>query len=139
MGAMLFSEAKPNFVNPSRVSPLQLGIRVSAGSTQTHRLYYGDRVAICVSAVCVTESFLSAPRRIGAKSDRQRKWISGVLHDQDWERFEGTICLAFHERILYGQISDKAISFQTMISPDVRSSQDGMYFFGCLFSSAFTD
>ncbi|KAJ7270155.1 hypothetical protein B0H12DRAFT_1178325 [Mycena haematopus] len=44
-----------------------------------------------------------------------RKWISGVFHDQDWERFEAILCLVFHETTMFSQITDKAISFQTML------------------------
>ncbi|KAJ6506336.1 hypothetical protein C8R47DRAFT_1209525 [Mycena vitilis] len=121
MGAMLFERAEPNFVNLSRVSPLDLGSRVSGGSASTHRLYIGDRLAICVSAVCCTESHVVVPKRIGAKSDRERKWIEGVLHDQDYERWESCISLCFHANILYAQIRDKAVQFQTMISPDIRN------------------
>ncbi|KAJ7032301.1 hypothetical protein C8F04DRAFT_1185149 [Mycena alexandri] len=117
MGAMLFDTAEPNYINLSRVSPLALSSRVSTGSSQTLRLHVGDRVAICVSAVCCTESFLTAPRRLGNKTDRQKKWLSGVLHDQDWEQMEAMSSLVFNEHILYAQITDKAISFQTMISP----------------------
>ncbi|KAJ6609691.1 hypothetical protein B0H10DRAFT_2225707 [Mycena sp. CBHHK59/15] len=58
------------------------------------------------------------PQKVGAKGDRLRKWLSGVFHDQDWERFEASVCLAFGHKVLYGQISHKAISFQTVISPD---------------------
>ncbi|KAJ6452019.1 hypothetical protein C8R47DRAFT_1229578 [Mycena vitilis] len=123
MGAILFERAEPNFINLSRVSPLDLGTRVSAGSSSTHRLYYGDRIAICVSAICCTESHVVVPKRIGAKSDRERKWIEGVLHDQDYERWESCTSLCFHANILYAQIRDKAIQFQTMISPDVRNEQ----------------
>lgn len=123
MGAMLFQSAEPNFINPSRVSPLDLSSRVSVGSSQTNRLHVGDRVAVCVSALCCTESFISAPKRIGGKSERQRKWISGVFHDQDWERFEALMCLLFAEKVMYAQITDKAISLQTMISPDLGRAE----------------
>ncbi|KAJ7937860.1 hypothetical protein B0H13DRAFT_2302332 [Mycena leptocephala] len=68
-----------------------------------------------------TESHVVAPMRIGIKSERQRKWISGVFHDQEWERWEAIVCLVSHEKIMYSQITDKAISFQTMLSPDVRN------------------
>ncbi|KAJ7153850.1 hypothetical protein C8R46DRAFT_897499 [Mycena filopes] len=51
-----------------------------------------------------------------------RKWPSGVLHDQEWERFESSVCLQFHEQTMYSQITDKALSFQTMISPDPRNA-----------------
>ncbi|KAJ6548900.1 hypothetical protein B0H19DRAFT_1265694 [Mycena capillaripes] len=118
MSAMLFQSAEPNFINLSRVSPLDLTSRASAGSSQTSRLYVGDRIAICLSAVCCTESHVLAPKRIGPKTELQRKWFSGVLHDQDWERFESILCLVFGESIMYGQVTDKSISFQTMMSPD---------------------
>ncbi|KAJ7615629.1 hypothetical protein DFH06DRAFT_1343597 [Mycena polygramma] len=118
MGALTFDYAAPNFINLSRVSPLELSSRVSAGSSQTSRLYFGDRVAICVSAVCSTESHVVSPKRVGTKSELQRKWLSGVFHDQDYERFESIVCLVFGERIMYGQVTDKALSFQTMMSPD---------------------
>ncbi|KAJ7611888.1 hypothetical protein DFH06DRAFT_1345280 [Mycena polygramma] len=124
MNAILFERAEPNFINPSRVNPLDLGSKVSAGSTTTHRLYVGDRIAICVSAVCCMESYLVAPKRVGARSERMRKWFNAVFHDQDWERWEAILCLVFHEHVMYGQIVDKAVSFQTMISPDPRNAQD---------------
>ncbi|KAJ7677840.1 hypothetical protein DFH06DRAFT_1316635 [Mycena polygramma] len=124
MGAMLFEHAHPNFINPARISPLELGCKVSGGSTTTHRLYVRDRIAICVSAVCCMESHVVAPKRVGAKSERMRKWLNGVFHDQDWERFESILCLVFHERLMFGQIVDKALSFQTMISPDPRNVPD---------------
>ncbi|KAJ7635505.1 hypothetical protein DFH06DRAFT_1336526 [Mycena polygramma] len=124
MNAILFVEAGPNFINLSRVSPLRLSCRVSPGSSTTHRLFAEDRIAVCVSAICCTESYVVAARRVGAKSERQRKYISGVFHDQDWERFESIVCLVFSEQTMYGQIEGKAISFQTMISPDLRNAAD---------------
>ncbi|KAJ7016597.1 hypothetical protein C8F04DRAFT_1201832 [Mycena alexandri] len=124
IGAIVFAEAAPNYCNLSRVSPLRLNTRISAGSSSTYRLHIDDRIAICVSVICTTESHLVAPKRIGVKSERMRKWVSGVMHDQEWERFEANVCLQFHEQIMYSQIVDKAISFQTMISPDPRNSQD---------------
>ncbi|KAJ7183730.1 hypothetical protein C8R46DRAFT_1209879 [Mycena filopes] len=123
VGAMVFVEAKPNFVNVSRISPLRLNTRVSTGSSSTYRLHIDDRVAICVSAMCTTESFLVAPKRIGLKTERMRKWVSGVFHDQEWERFESAVCLLFHEQMMYSQITNKALSFQTMISPENTPQQ----------------
>lgn len=114
MGAMLF-EASENYINPSRVSPLNLTSRVSLGSSQTQRLYVGDRVAVCVSAVCVTESCVFAPKNIGLRSDRQRKSPYGVFHDYDWQGFAALACLVFSERVLYTQMIGQSISFQTMI------------------------
>ncbi|KAJ7175631.1 hypothetical protein C8R46DRAFT_1249160 [Mycena filopes] len=123
MGAMSFVWAEPNFVNLSRTSPLELSSRVSGRSSQTLRLHIGDRVAICVSAICSSQSHLTVPKGLGLKTDGQRKFIWGVLHDQDWERLESVASLVFCESILYGQITNKALSFQTMISPE---DVDGM-------------
>ncbi|KAJ7029810.1 hypothetical protein C8F04DRAFT_1264537 [Mycena alexandri] len=126
IGAMLFVDSKPNFINPSRVSPLNLSRQLSSGSSNTQRLLYDGKIAICVSAVFCTDSVVVSPSKIGGKSERFRKWVSGIFHNQDWERFKSLMCLVFGEDILYAQISNKkAISFQTMISPDnVSTSKD---------------
>ncbi|KAJ7171044.1 hypothetical protein C8R46DRAFT_1216644 [Mycena filopes] len=122
-GALLFKEASPNFINPSRVSPIRLSSRPSAGSTTTQRLHVDDRIATCVSALFCSESKLVVPAKIGAKSERMRKWISGIFHNQEWERFEALVCLVFGEQVLRAQLTPKhALSFQTMISPDNVSS-----------------
>ncbi|KAJ7733303.1 hypothetical protein B0H16DRAFT_1579726 [Mycena metata] len=124
IGAIVFVEAKPNFCNISRISPLRLNTRISAGSSSTYRLHVDDRIAICVSVICTTESHLVAAKRIGVKSERMRKWVAGVMHDQEWERFESATCLLFHEQVMYTQMTNRAISFQTMISPDPRTAPD---------------
>ncbi|KAJ7114753.1 hypothetical protein C8R44DRAFT_880832 [Mycena epipterygia] len=87
------------------------------------RLHVDDRIATCVSALFCSESKLVSPQKIGGKSDRMRKWLSGIFHNQEWERFESLMCLVFGETVLRAQISTKhAVSFQTMISPDNLSS-----------------
>ncbi|KAJ6462340.1 hypothetical protein C8R47DRAFT_1225489 [Mycena vitilis] len=118
IGAVLFREADPNFINPSRVSPLRLSSQVSAGSAATQRLMVDGRVAMCVTPIFCTESFLVDAKKIGAKTDRTRKWISGIPHNQEYERMEALLCLVLGEPVLYAQITPKkAMSFQTMMSP----------------------
>ncbi|KAJ7616336.1 hypothetical protein DFH06DRAFT_1145606 [Mycena polygramma] len=118
IGAVLFREANPNFINPSRVSPLRLTSQITAGSAATQRLMVDGRVAMCVSPVFCTESFVVEAKKIGANSERTRKWLSGIFHNQEWERFESLICLVFGEPILYAQLTPKkSMSFQTMMSP----------------------
>ncbi|KAJ6457541.1 hypothetical protein C8R47DRAFT_1227355 [Mycena vitilis] len=126
IGAVLFREANPNFINPSRVSPLRLTSQISAGSAATQRLMVDGRVAMCVSPVFCTESFVVEARKIGANSERTRKWLSGIFHNQEWERFESLICLVFGEPILYAQLTPKkSMSFQTMMSPaNATAAQD---------------
>ncbi|KAJ7119965.1 hypothetical protein C8R43DRAFT_960035 [Mycena crocata] len=116
MGSMLFIESGDRYINLSRCSPLGLSAHTSAGSSQTVRLQIGDRVAICVTPVCVTESCLFAPKAVG-RGDRYRKWMMGITHDYDHERLVSMLSLVFGEPILYAQMVDKAISFQTMLSP----------------------
>ncbi|KAJ7703375.1 hypothetical protein B0H16DRAFT_1482942 [Mycena metata] len=122
IGAMLFVESKPNFINPSRASPLVLSRQLAAGASGTQRLMYDNKIAVCVSAVFCTESVVVTAAKIGGKSERLRKWVSGIFHNQDWERFEALMCLVFGQDILYAQINNKkAISFQSMISPENSS------------------
>ncbi|KAJ7654008.1 hypothetical protein DFH06DRAFT_1133587 [Mycena polygramma] len=125
-GAITFTEAEPNFINPSRVSPLRLSRQASPGSSPTYRLLVGSHIAVCVSAVFCSESVLVEAAKIGPKSERLRKWVSGIFHNQEWERFEALTCLVFGETIMYGQISaKKAVAFQTMISPDSQHGTKG--------------
>ncbi|KAJ7753764.1 hypothetical protein B0H16DRAFT_1722963 [Mycena metata] len=119
IGAMLFVEAAPSFVNLSRVSPLRLSKQASAGASATQRLLVDGQIAVCVSPIFCTDSMVVTAGKIGTKSERTRKWIAGIFHNQDWERFESVICLVFGEDLMYTQINNKkAISFLTMISPD---------------------
>ncbi|KAJ7733482.1 hypothetical protein B0H16DRAFT_1468073 [Mycena metata] len=105
IGALIFKESEPNFINPSRVSPLRLSSQSTTAASPTQRL--------------MVESVLVEAAKISPKSERMRKWVSGVFHNQEWERFESLMCLVFGEDLMYTQISPKkAVSFQTMLSPD---------------------
>ncbi|KAJ7664486.1 hypothetical protein DFH06DRAFT_1324037 [Mycena polygramma] len=118
-GAVVLQRCAPNYVNLSRVSPAVLSRQSVPGSSATQRIHVDNRVAICVSALFCTESKLVSPAKIGGKSERLRKWVSGIFHNQEWERFESLACLVFGERILRAQLtSKKALAFQTMMSPD---------------------
>ncbi|KAJ7028866.1 hypothetical protein C8F04DRAFT_963544 [Mycena alexandri] len=87
---------------------------------------YDNKIAVCVSAVFCTESVVVTAAKIGGKSERLRKWVSGIFHNQEWERFEALMCLVFGRDILYAQINGKkAISFQSMISPENSSGSKG--------------
>ncbi|KAJ7854012.1 hypothetical protein B0H13DRAFT_2358667 [Mycena leptocephala] len=104
IGALVFREAAPNFINLSRVSPTRLSSQVSAGSTATQRLNVDNRVAVCVTSLFCTESYLETPQKIGPNSE--------------WERMESVLCLTLGEPVLYAQLTPmNALSFQTMMSP----------------------
>ncbi|KAJ7016187.1 hypothetical protein C8F04DRAFT_1349179 [Mycena alexandri] len=121
--AMLFVKASLSFVNLSRVSPLRLSKQAAAGASATQRLLVDGKIAIGLSAVFCMESMVVSAGKIGAKTDRTKKWIAGIFHNQDWERFESVVCLMFGEDLMYAQINNKkAVSFQSMISPSEAGS-----------------
>jgi hypothetical protein len=123
---MLFVDGSPNFINPSRVNPVHLSIQASSGPSAARRLLVRGKIAVCVSPVFCSESVVVTAQRIGQKSERIRKWVSGIFHNQDWERFEALMCLAFGEEVLYAQIdSRKALAFQSMISPEASVGVKG--------------
>ncbi|KAJ7018903.1 hypothetical protein C8F04DRAFT_1189381 [Mycena alexandri] len=118
LGSVIFERGEPRYINPSRVSPMILSRQTVPGNSGTQCLQIDGRVAVCVSALFCTESKLVSPAKIGGKVERMRKWISGIFHNQEWERFESLICLVFGERVLRAQLTPKkALSFQPMISP----------------------
>ncbi|KAJ7039399.1 hypothetical protein C8F04DRAFT_1255104 [Mycena alexandri] len=81
-------------------------------------LLVDGQIAVCLSAIFCTDSVVVNAGKIGARSERYRKWIAGIFHNQDWERFESVVCLVFGEDIMYTQINNKkAVSFLSMISP----------------------
>ncbi|KAJ7604680.1 hypothetical protein DFH06DRAFT_1386826 [Mycena polygramma] len=125
LGAMTFEYAAPNFINLSQIPPFDLSSRESAGSARVSRLYFGGRVAVCVAAVCSIESHVVAPNNPGPQSDVQCKWLSGVMHDQDWERFEAIVCLVVGEQFMYGQLTDNAVTFRTRLNPDPVLAESG--------------
>jgi hypothetical protein len=126
---MLFVDSAPNFINPARVSPVRLSTQVTSGPSSTRRLLVDGRIATCISAVFCSESVVITAEKIGQKSERTRKWVSGLFHNQDWERFESLICLVFGEDTMYAQInSRKAVAFQTMISPEPSAGVKGRVF-----------
>ncbi|KAJ7673336.1 hypothetical protein DFH06DRAFT_1124056 [Mycena polygramma] len=104
VGAVVFERSEPKFINPSRISPMHLSRQPVPGKS---------------------ESKLLSPTKIGGKSDRTRKWVSGIFHNQEWEHFVALICLVFGEHVMRAQLSSKkSLSFQTMMSPADSSSTD---------------
>ncbi|KAJ7768497.1 hypothetical protein B0H16DRAFT_1716487 [Mycena metata] len=125
IGAMLFVEAGPSFINLSRVSPLRLSKQAAPGASATQRLLVDGQIAVCVSAIFCTESMVVSAGKVGPKTERTRKWLAGIFHNQDWERFESVVCLVFGEDLMYTNITNKkAVSFVTMLSPADAPASD---------------
>ncbi|KAH6902997.1 hypothetical protein BKA70DRAFT_1374066 [Coprinopsis sp. MPI-PUGE-AT-0042] len=58
--------------------------------------------------MCVNSYLLSPPER-----GLRQKWLSGIFHSQEWERFVGFICTLFGHERLSAQLAKDAIQFST--------------------------
>jgi hypothetical protein len=105
------------FINPSRISPALLVIRNTTQASQSARLNVGSRVAICVSAGMCLESFMVEPHQGTGSAPRKRRYLSLLFHNQEWERWESCMCLAFSETFLFTQMTDFAVHMGSVISP----------------------
>ncbi|KAK7013160.1 hypothetical protein R3P38DRAFT_2404215, partial [Favolaschia claudopus] len=113
--AMTFTQANDTFVNPIRCSPGLMRLKQAAFGTSpsTYRLSIGNHAAICVSAGMCMESYIMEPTQSGGNPPRLRKYISLLLHNQDWERWESFLCVCFGQYELYAQITAKAVNMTT--------------------------
>ncbi|KAJ3504935.1 hypothetical protein NMY22_g17759 [Coprinellus aureogranulatus] len=99
-----------NYVNPARVSPLDLCIRTIPGKNIRSHLYTREREpAMCLSTVLCRESHVLQPPPKGLR----QKWLSGVFHSQEWERTVGAICTSFGHDVLQAQLMKDAMQFAT--------------------------
>jgi hypothetical protein len=80
-----------HFVNLSRVSPLNLYAVFTAHDYSKAILHANQRIAICLSPILVVESHLLTATDRGLKN----KFIKGLLHEQEMQRFVGATCMAF--------------------------------------------
>lgn len=74
-----------------------------------HRLRVLGGMAICVSSMFSVESFLT----VCCERGRPQKLISGIFHNQEWQRFESLMCLLCDRKKLKAQIVDNALTFAT--------------------------
>ncbi|KAJ7478871.1 hypothetical protein B0H11DRAFT_2234011 [Mycena galericulata] len=104
------------YINPSRYSPV--GIQAIS---QVYR--DGNRWAMCVdskTATCVSvgmaiHSALMEPSTVTTATAKSlwSKFLTVILHSQDFERLVGFVCMAFHVKSLHAQLHCDAISFGT--------------------------
>ncbi|KAJ7490176.1 hypothetical protein B0H11DRAFT_2229098 [Mycena galericulata] len=115
VGGVLFVEAPGGFINPSRVDPRRVTSQPTTADLSRYVLNVDGKTAICVSAIMASESTLVEGRAIGRS--RPRKWLSGVFHNQEYERFISFMCLTFGSSTMYGQLSSGAVAFQSALGP----------------------
>ncbi|KAH9474154.1 hypothetical protein JR316_0013557 [Psilocybe cubensis] len=99
-----------NFINPSRVSPLDVSILYMGNDRKRATLQCNSVPAICLSAILTRDSYLLEPISKGLCN----KFLSGHMMHQEWERFAGFACMAFGHQVMVASIRDKAITFGTM-------------------------
>ncbi|KAJ7239832.1 hypothetical protein C8J57DRAFT_103694 [Mycena rebaudengoi] len=52
-----------------------------------------------------------------ADASLPRKWLTGLMHNQEYERFVALVCLAFGAAVVYGQLSNGGLLFQSRLGP----------------------
>ncbi|KAH6908653.1 hypothetical protein BKA70DRAFT_1426554 [Coprinopsis sp. MPI-PUGE-AT-0042] len=99
-----------SFINPCRISPLEVGAwSVPGPRIRSHLHTLDGRPAVCVSPVMCDKSYLQAPPERGLR----QKWMSGIFHSQEWERFVGFMATVFGHERLSAQLARDAIQFTT--------------------------
>ncbi|KAJ7258993.1 hypothetical protein C8J57DRAFT_1472215, partial [Mycena rebaudengoi] len=111
--AILFVKARGGFINPSRIDPGRISVQSTVTDGSRYILLADGAVATCVSSVMSTESRLVHGRSIG--KSLPRKWLTGMLHNQEYERFATLICMAFGVAVVYGQLNNGGLMFQTRL------------------------
>ncbi|KAF9051702.1 hypothetical protein BJ165DRAFT_1524611 [Panaeolus papilionaceus] len=98
------------FINPSRLSPLEVQLReVRVNNNLRYNVYRGDVPAIALSCGYLWDSFLTAPKPIGLS----QKMVSVVLHKQEWERLVAFCCMIFNVDVIAAQVAQSALQFST--------------------------
>ncbi|KAJ7502480.1 hypothetical protein B0H11DRAFT_2223394 [Mycena galericulata] len=115
VGSVLFVDAPVVFINPSRIDPRRITSQATSTDLSRYLLLVDGKTAICVSSVMSSESVLSSGRSFGRS--RPHKWLSGLLHNQEYERFVSLMCLAFGASTMYAQLVNAAVTFQTALGP----------------------
>ncbi|KAJ7038552.1 hypothetical protein C8F04DRAFT_1324377 [Mycena alexandri] len=120
-GAVTF-EKSGLYINPSRVSPVDVTVRPTKQGTKTTshmRINVDNSVATCVSCGMCVESWVTRTAKTFGSNPREYKCISLVMHNQDWERWAAWMCLCFNEQQLYASMSGRAIQIRSIMSnPD---------------------
>lgn len=99
-----------NFINPSRISPLDVNIFYTSHDRKRSVLQCNYKTAICLSPILSRDSHLINPASFGLRN----KFVSGHFHQQEWQRFQGFACMVFDRPSMVSQIYNDAISFVTM-------------------------
>lgn len=109
MNAITFQRYN-NFINPSRVSPLDVNTLYTSDDRKRAILQCNYNTAICLTPILSRDSCILEPSPQGLRN----KYLSGHFHHQEWERFAGFACMVFDHKVMVAQIRDGVMSFGTM-------------------------
>lgn len=118
--AMTFTR-KDVFVNPARISPALVEIHLTTHGSGTFRLCLGKKPAICVSPGMCTESMIIAAAKTNQTPPRDFKYVSLMLHNQEWERWESFMCFCFGHDMMHASITNSALQISSMLSKADKS------------------
>lgn len=108
LAAVVFQQSG-RYLNPSRASPLNAYSVHTSTDDSRSVMYAGKSVAVLVSSVLLDSSHLvTVPDR-----GLVQHYISGIFHNQEWERFCAFMCMVFGHPELTAQVSLDALSFST--------------------------
>jgi hypothetical protein len=88
------------YVNPSRFNPAHVTCR--PGDYNCITLHNSNDNVIFLSTVVTNESHLTQPKKIGGAG---LKYMAGIFHALEWERFASFFCMAFSAEKLVAQAS----------------------------------
>lgn len=118
-----------NFINPSRVSPLDVNIFYTTHDRKRSLLQCNLKTAICLSPILSRDSYLLTPTSFGLRN----KYISGHFHSQEWQCFEAFATTVFDKPVMTAQLYNDALSFVTMGPGKGKSSYVFISLFHLLF------
>ncbi|KAF8191706.1 hypothetical protein BJ912DRAFT_925123 [Pholiota molesta] len=115
--AIIFTE-DDNYVNPSRVSPLQLIGRSLGSFNQRFEVTVNHRdTALFLSPVMVVDSYL---RSFNPKLQYSGHYLTGIYHSEEWARYGALLCMLAHQPLMKIQMWKDAVSFTTKAIGDPK-------------------
>ncbi|KAJ2914761.1 hypothetical protein MD484_g5657, partial [Candolleomyces efflorescens] len=108
LNAITFIECG-RFVNPSRASPMNVEVLPQTATSNRFYLSRNGEPLIGVSCIYLEHSHLL----FETTSGMIQKFIRGIFHSQEWERFVAWICMVFGHRRLHAQLLRDALQFST--------------------------
>ncbi|KAJ8518651.1 hypothetical protein ONZ45_g4326 [Pleurotus djamor] len=109
--AVTFQKAG-RYINPARVDPRDLVTVHLQGQDFLH-LASDATLAICLTPIRVTMSYLTEPEFANGK---EKKYVTGIMHSQEYERACGVYTMMFRVSPLAAQLNGDELSFTTRIA-----------------------